>query len=513
MPEGPISVRWNLDELPSSQHRAGLGGLALCVGYLQRTPDRAGVCEIEALDPGGLTLQVDRAGMQRLFDDIYAASREAHARGKPLRHAGSRGELPARRRAEGETGTIDVYDRTVPRGGLIEQWDAAPAGAPRLWLKLWRDMIWTILRGVPATREPYDRRAHARPASDGAEAWDALAHRPLDSVALSSTYYLGAQATTAENVAFRDVARNWVLLHFWPFVVAIYVPAVVDREGRRGFAGYALAIPEIVDLEGFVSDWPAVARGRGTEPMGYRPRDAVVDLAAEASLDLARRALAVADRRAGSAARSPWLDAVDTYHVEKAGNSVRIRSMRRVDLHRGCIEAYARVRNAYGSATFRRQRIRNLLEGCAWWGGFGGMCAITTEARTIKDAKFRRDCRTAFAEVDLDDDDAAIYQTIRTYVAGRLTSKYDLSWNPALAANPAWRSNYEHKRERIARDAFLAVRSRMGADFIAYVTATICSVPQRLDEQGVLAIARALHEEQGVERVRSLTLLALCASA
>ena len=55
-PRGPVSVRWNLAELPSSQHKAGLAGLAICVEYLQRKPERTGVCESETIDPGGRTL-------------------------------------------------------------------------------------------------------------------------------------------------------------------------------------------------------------------------------------------------------------------------------------------------------------------------------------------------------------------------------------------------------------------------------------------------------------------------
>jgi CRISPR-associated protein Cmx8 len=99
-------------------------------------------------------------------------------------------------------------------------------------------------------------------------------------------------------------------------------------------------------------------------------------------------------------------------------------------------------------------------------------------------------------------------------VFGRLKSKYDLSWDPALAAaNPTWKKNYEDKKEKIARDAFLAVRSRTGADFVGYFTSTICSVPQRLNERAFLEVARALHDEREVERVRSLTLLALSASS
>jgi CRISPR-associated protein Cmx8 len=270
-----------------------------------------------------------------------------------------------------------------------------------------------------------------------------------------------------------------------------------------------------------VMDWPKVARDRGTDPSGYLPRDAVVDIAAEAGLDLARRAFGVVARREGVSATRPWLNAVDVYHIEKEGNNVRIRSVSRVDLRRERVDEYARVREAYWTPAFKRQRVINILEGRAWWSGFARLCAITPEELTIKDSKFRHDCRIAFTEVEMSDAasedektlEHLIYQATRSYVFGRLKSKYDLSWDPALAANPTWKKNYEEKKEKVAREAFLAVRSRTGADFVGYFTSTICSVPQRLNERAFLEVARALHDEREVERVRSLTLLALSASS
>src|ERR1700721_1191676 len=72
----PLRLRWDLDDLPSSQHRAGLAGLAFAVTRWKNVSERRGVCEISALDARGLELLVDRDGMQSLFDDIYAASIE-----------------------------------------------------------------------------------------------------------------------------------------------------------------------------------------------------------------------------------------------------------------------------------------------------------------------------------------------------------------------------------------------------------------------------------------------------
>ena len=333
--DGPHTERWNLAELPSAQHKAGLAGLAICVQYLQRKSDRKGVCEIASLDPTGLTLRVDRDGMQALFDDVYDAALEEQERDKPFQNKRTKADVPPKRTVERtvadkkgveKSKTIYIYDQVVPRGGVIDEWDAAPAGTQKLWLKLWRDLVWRTLRGIPATREPYELRAKNTPAHDGAEAWDALVKKPLESVPLPSTYYLGAQAATAENVPFRDRSRMQMLLHFWPFAVPIYLPTLVDRDGTREFVGYAIAVPDVVDLVGFVTDWARIARERGCEPSGYVPREAVVDLPAEGGLDLGRRAFRVIAQREGVATTKPWLTAADVFHIEKEGNNVRIEA-------------------------------------------------------------------------------------------------------------------------------------------------------------------------------------------
>src|SRR5262249_6297739 len=130
-----------------------------------------------------------------------------------------------------------------------------------------------------------DRACNKRPA-DSAAAWREL-RQPLDyTVDLPSTYFVGAQTNNAENVPFKDRARFQFLLHFWPYVAQIYVPAVINNEGKRDFIGYALAIPDVANLELFCEELPLMLRGRGTEMSGYRPRDCIVDFAVEGALDM-----------------------------------------------------------------------------------------------------------------------------------------------------------------------------------------------------------------------------------
>lgn len=536
-PSDPVSLRWDLAELPSSQHKAGLAGLALCVQFLRRSqPVPPGICEIEAIDASGLTLRVDRQGMQSLFDDIYAASNEEQEREKKLQKktsAGTKVDIEPKRVAERvvtdkkgveKTKTVYIYDQCIPHGALVADWDAAGSDAENLWLKLWRDLVWTTLRGVPATREAYLCRAEKREATDGAEAWDELVTSPRIGVELPSTYYLGAQARSAENASFRDIARLRFLLHFWPFVVPIYVPAVIGRDGEREFVGYAIVVPEVSSLDEFVARWPRVARERSNQASGYRPRDAIVELPEEAGLDVARRTFAIIGRLQGTLATRPWMTAVDVFHIEKDGNNVRVRSVSRIDLRRERADAYSRVRSEYWSAAFRRRRITSILEdNKPWWTGFGRLCATSPQQLTIEDSKFQHDCQIAFTGVEMTEANShdektleqLIYGVVRTYVFGRLESKYQLKWDKVKGTGKDKESEFNEKKEKIAREAFLAVRSRTGMTFVSYFTGTICSVSQWLNEASYLELARALapgNDEQ-IERVRSLTLLALSATA
>lgn len=69
------------------------------------------------------------------------------------------------------------------------------------------------------------------------------------------------------------------------------------------------------------------------------------------------------------------------------------------------------------------------------------------------------------------------------------------------------------KREDIARDAFLAVRSRTGTDFVEYLCGTLCSVPQAISSADFQRMGRTLRDEEGRAELRTLTLLALSAAA
>lgn len=521
----PLTLRWNLHELPSSQHKAGLAGLALWLRFQERV-EAAGVCELVSVDDASLEMRVDRQGMQSLFDLVYRADNEERALDRKWQKKladGTKVDVePIRVESRTETDKkgnsrekpVYIYPQTVPHGGLVADWDEGP---DKRWLKLWRDFVWSTLRGVPATREPYEARAEKRPIEDGREAWDELASEPNDGNDLPSTYYLGAQAKSAEYVSFRDINRNRFLLHFWPFAVPIYVPVSIDREGNTDFAGFALVVPDVMDLVGFVENWESLMRGRGHDVAGYRPREAVIDVAAEAGLDVSARVFDLIG--AGRAEAPPWMGAVDVFHVEKDGNNVRLRAAARVVVRRDYAREYRNAKRAYWSPVFRRQIILNILDGQPRWHGFGRLCSTLPRESTIENTRFQHDCREAFKEERAMSEseseaptslEVLIYRIVRSYVSGRLGSKYDLKWSPD--SGDGERSEYNKRKDKIARDAFLAVRSRTGADFVAYFTGTLCSVNQRIGQQGFLTVAAKLRNDAEIEHIRTLTLLALSAA-
>ncbi len=531
----PLELSYSLDELPSSQHRAGLAGLVFMVDWLRRSPlDDRGICEITRLDPRGLTLRVDAKGLEQLFHEVYGASTEEQGVAKPWKNREPLRveEVVVEKKGKTTTKKLHIYPVVVPGGAFLREWDrAADDNGNGPWIKLWRDMVWSILRGVPAQRKPFERRAEGQPIKEAAAAWKALGKAGAI-VSLPSTYFLGAQAVTAENVSFSDLAKYQLLLHFWPFVAQIYVPQTVDNDGKRNHRGYAIAVPDVSDLEAFVEELPeALAQrfsGEESKILGYRPKGCLIDLSAEAALDLfAKLKRRLADRE-GARATSDLVQGVDVFHMVKDGNNVRVLGTGRVEPIEPMIDAYAQIRGNYWSHLFLLQRLKNLVAGRPWHAGFLPLLATSPWRQTIGDKHFKHDARRAFdkestrmTETDTDTDtdtdtprpagtlEEILYQMVGSYISRKVKSKHDLDYESAKASGKL--DAYNKAREKIAREAFLAARSRTGGDFVDFFTSTICSIPQHIKREEYAVVARALLDPAEIDKLRTLTMLALSA--
>jgi CRISPR-associated protein Cmx8 len=531
-----LTLDYTLAELPSSQHRSGLAGLVLMVRWLHRfdewKQDGSAICEIENLSEFGVTLRINQLGLQALFNEVYAASWEEQERTQILKNSRTKEVIPYLR--EEEKDEIDkkgkaikkkvyIYQVVVPKGAFIA--DADPEGDRGKWIKLWRDFLWSILRGIPATRSPYESRASGSYTDDADKVWKELLQPTEFTVDLPSTYYIGAQASNPENVPFKDRARYQFLLHFWVFAASIYVPAVINNEGKRDFVGYAITIPDISQLKTFCNEFLEVLKERGNKVTGYLPRNAVIDLAVEGALDLIARLRDRVSRLEDSI--GDLVLGVDVIHTEKQGNNVRILGKTRLDPpKKEWIDKYREIRENLWHATFRRQRLLNLVSNKDWYIGFDSLLCTIPYEQTMENDYFRHDARESFKhevgemteETQQNNDtevteyscEKLVLRLVKSYVLTKLDSKYQLKWKDVQGTPKE--SEYREKKSKIAKTAFLDIRSRTEqSDFINYFASTICSVSQRMNEESFEKLTRDLYED--TDKIRTLTMLALSANS
>jgi CRISPR-associated protein Cmx8 len=200
------------------------------------------------------------------------------------------------------------------------------------------------------------------------------------------------------------------------------------------------------------------------------------------------------------------------------------------------IDQYAQFRNIFWNPIFRRQRLLNLVNQRNWHAGFDGLMSKFPYEQTIGNSYFRRDARESFSnevktmnqqtngsveeaeanDLSLSEDvceETLIYRVVSNYLRFKLKSKHQLewkeSWRGARDNKPAELKDYEEKKAKLAREAFLAIRSRTGQDFVDYFVSTLCSVSQSMNEQRFIVLTKALVKDG--DNIRTLTMLALAA--
>lgn len=105
-----------------------------------------------------------------------------------------------------------------------------------------------------------------------------------------------------------------------------------------------------------------------------------------------------------------------------------------------------------------------------------------------------------------------VYRLIGDYVLHKTkdkTGKDKSSFPKNEKGYPVYSPDYLEAREKVSKDAFLAMRSRRDEDFVEYFTGSICSVSHFLPEEEYLAVSQALIENTGM--VKNLAMLALSA--
>jgi CRISPR-associated protein Cmx8 len=578
-----VEIRYDLYELPTAQHKAGLAGLLMQIDSMQERKD-AGIFasdfELPAVverQPTSVTIRLSEKTVLNLFNDLYDAEVVEQARKQKAKKKEPKAiiEVDAK---DATTGRIKkekryVYDAIRPMGSFLSRFfDDGKAS----WLKLWRDMLFAIPRNQDATLGPFKDMAQLRLARSDPSDWprmevtrrkndtycylycreglsiwadlvrfeEARSRGYLKPTALSGALLLGVQTSNAEALACDDRIDHAILLHFWPLAVRIFVPELIDAEGKGDFVGYVVAVPEVGNLTEFCKAYRRMLGEFKRKLHRYRPAEAVISLPAQGSLEFMYRLAELAERKVIAESPARYLAGVEYFHMNRVGNNVKTMAHGRVPPHDNLLRLYEGVVKSYHNIIFQSNYLLAVMKGQPWYTElFGPMVErdwyffvhSTQERHRTPSSmvgfawevnqRFQRikqkhrvlegeEMVDATAAPDLVDH--LIYDMVRRYVRTLACEKAGVKEEDP----ESWMKTAEERRA-VCSKLFLEIRSRDGEDFVRHFTATFGSVPQWLDEERYLVIASALmraHADDICDQrprtrddVKTLTLLALSA--
>lgn len=547
-----ITLEYHLFDLPTAQHKAGLAGLIVMIESLKQR--KMGPLPTVDMSPAGVKVSFTEKSLQTLMDDCFDAKWvEVGVRQKWPKTAPKRiDEVEVASDGKSKTEKRFVYDAVEPKGAFLQTFYADGDG---LWTKLWRNMLWNILRGIPATRKVYEERANGQPSSEAVKTWQSFSKaikeqkkNKVKTEKLSSSLLIGAEADNPEKVPFVGAAQDNFLLHFWPLVSLIHAPRAIEikrtedrlRLDRSSDAGYVLTIPEPFDLQTFSEEIVDVLRSLDTTPAGYRPKEAVIDLFEEGGLEYLHHFARKKTEDAGTGDFTLSLHAVEMYHLRKQGNRIRQLATDRILPNPEMILDYEKVRDDFKNPFYKKIYLHNLLSGDPWHGNADAVLSqepmpiFIQTSRTPKEVRFfGKDVRRKFESINktfqqrkgagpmtekAHDDQLAllVHRLIQNYIRRRTEEKSGHQYEKFKEhKDPKGRviypNEYRESLEKVCADAFLAMRGRRDQDFIEYFTGTICSVPQFLPEDQFLTVARELTENW--QKIKTLAMLAISANS
>ena len=376
--DGRLRLRYQLHELPSAQHKAGLAGLV----FLSRNMQARGIgpiIEVSLLDATSTQLRFGLDELQATFDELYdGAWQEIFSRSRFSNKELKRVEEVAVE-DKGKTEKRFVYDEFRPKGAYFSY--LLEGGKDSSWLKLWQDMLWAVLRAQTKTRGEYETRANGQPLPLPSKLWKRLlkvveertkGKLLVDSVA--GSLYIGAQDKNAERVSFQGPVELNLLLHFWQLVTPLFTPRGVDIKNRRlSNQGFLLAIPEVSDLAEFLCDIERYWSSRRPDKSGYRPTQATIEVPQEGGLEFLYD---LAQLRTTEEDLALSISAVEWYHQEKQGKNVRMHGHGRLRADRGLLRRYESERNRCANPLFKHLVLNNLLIERPWYEGAARLFAI-----------------------------------------------------------------------------------------------------------------------------------------
>ena len=601
-----ISLEYKLLDLPSSQHKAGLAGLYMMIDWLDKQDINKDLIKRTEITETGLKVILTKRDLKDLFDEIYKPIlidivSKSEPKGleyttferrekttfyyyevelkkpkkelKPIREIvreildNKTGKVkkinsyiyeeklqekkevddeeiePIREEEIEDIVTFYTYKKDYPLGSFIYALDSS---TDKVWVKIWREMQW-LLRGFKQ-QEPFKSRIDNKDfCKDANDFWDVLI-KENQMNDLSKVLFLSAQNNNAENVNFKEITKNKLLLHFWMFVAQPYA-YWTQRKDKNKYKtdehGFIIAIPDIANLNSFIIIFKDLIQNLENKIRNYpikRPEQAVVYLPGLAGLLLLKNIHDIM-RKKINFNYSEVVYGVDLFHYDyewKAGKAKKNRASiykgyTRIKPNTILEDRATGIKKLYRNFFFQKQLLQNIFDEKDDMYNFYNLFSSREYEYFFNhwEGEFKPDAVMYFDQLKIIGEqlkmleenekqktpkslELLIYSIIQSYVYGKLKSKHQLEWDNSMKGNERGK-DYSDKKEKIAKDAFLAIRSRKDKDdFITYFTSTICSVSQRLGEDGFKVLVDALYnstEEVGWEKVRALSMLALSANS
>ena len=552
-----VSVAYDLNELPTAQHKAGLAGLLLQISSMKDRGKTVPECSVSS---GGTlaTIQFTKATTQSVFDDLYDGSiaPEWFPQKKAKEHL-----LDERTVERGEQKVRQFsYDVVRPSLHTIAHFAAGVSGTALV--KLWQDMLWGVPRGVNTNRIPFEvvagwnrrlpkdqRRVAKAPSAKGEEIWKALCNFQANTsktFPIKGDLLLGSQEHNAELIAFDSREEQSILLHFWHLASLVFVPQSLKfklRQGRlqvqRKNDGFAIAIPDVADLNGYVKRFRTMLQRWAGDPVPQfgRPPSHIVEIAFEGAISLADREhqASIGGLTASSSELRRSMAGVDFLHFKTSKNGARLVGTGKLPMSDRFLLRCRRDLGDYSASAnrmnplFRRGVLRALLDDSPWFVPFGKLFAeypaelFVPSERSPRHWWFWADARRKLSQEtskmrdsadDPPDDNArlatAVNRFVRKYLDDRL-AKENPSWDVAqFRKNRKTPKEAAEARQKLAERLFLEFRSRSDQAFAAHFSGTFFRVPQYVGRDFEY-VAKQLIEY--TDNVKTLALMALSSNS
>ena len=552
MKEEKLTLRYNLFDLPTAQHKAGLAGLLVMIESLKRR-GAGPLPEVSELGATEATITVTRQSLQVLLDDLFAAEvvevlvKNKWQNKKPKEVKEIEVEEEGKKKKEKRF----LYDIIQPKGLFLKTFFPDSNDG---WIQLWRNMLWNILRAQPATRKIYEEMVDSQHSSISSKIFPALAKENQKKggnyfkESIAGSVFVGAQEKNAELVSFVGRPSHNFLLHFWHIVSFIFIPRTFtfkrakDSSGKITWndQGFTLVIPEPSDLPWFKEDIIEAMQRLNTELAGKsnKPRQAMIDLSEEGGLEYLYH---LAKYRTQQQGIDECISCVEVYHVQRVDKNVRMLAANRLIPDQYVLDHYERIRSRRMNPIFKSIVLPNILNQTPWYLGSMNKLAsfpvellVQAQGRTPANMPcFSRDARKKFTDIqhELKDMEEAemkteegrdallagrLYNMIRQYIRFKAEKKSGVELKNHKKEIDGkviyeYPGNYREAVEKVSMDAFLAMRGRRDQDFVEYFTGAICSIPHFLPQEEYHLVAGALLDDW--EKVKSLSMLAISAAS